>query len=106
MIARIKYASHIILAALMLCLFTGCPGDDDKLQKEQQARQAAEVQRQEAEKQRQAAEQQRLVAEQSKSNWQTVAWVVGVAAVGLLVFGTALGSSARKDAATRKDTNE
>lgn len=49
------------------------------------------------------AQAQAAKAEEEKSTWQTVAMVTSVGAVLLLLIGTALGSSARKDA---EDTNK
>ena len=103
----------LVFVAFTLCLLTACGQQaarldavtqqaaqaEERAQKEQKAREVAENQRQEAEKARQ-------VAEESKSNWQTVAWVVGTLAIVLFMFGIALGSSARKDAAARKPPNE
>lgn len=102
---------RLVIVGSTICLLTACPNEEadrerTRAQQEQQARETAEKQRQEAEIQRLAAEKARQAAEQSKSSWQTVAWVVGVAAIGLFVFGTALGSSARKDAKARKPPEE
>lgn len=118
----INRIARLVFVAATLCLLTACSQKEEaaradaatqdanreraRAQQEQQARQVAERQRQEAEAQRIAAEKARQVAEESKSNWQTVAWVVGISAIGLLIFGTALGSSARKDATARKPPNE
>jgi len=110
----------LVFVAFTLCLLTACGQEEarpvavtqqaaqaEKLaQKEQKAREVAENKRQEAEVQRDVAEKARQVAEESKSNWQTVAWVVGTLAIVLFMFGIALGSSARKDAAARKPPNE
>lgn len=106
-----KRIARNVLVAITVCLVTACGNEEAereraRAQQEQQARQVAEKQRQAAESQRQAAEKARLAAEENKSFWQTVAWVVGIAAIGLLVFGIALGSSARKDAEARKPPNE
>lgn len=103
----------LVFVAFTLCLLTACGQQaarldavtqqaaqaEERAQKEQKAREVAENQRQEAEKARQ-------VAEESKSNWQTLTGVVGILAIVLLMFGIALGSSARKDAAARKPPNE
>ncbi len=103
-----------MFVAFTLCLLTACGQEEaprlvavtqqaaqaeERAQKEQKAREVAENQRQEAEKARQ-------VAEESKSNWQTLTGVLGILAIVLLMFGIALGSSARKDAAARKPPNE
>ncbi len=98
--------ARLVFVAVTLCLFTACTNKEAdreraRVQQEQQARQGAEKQRQAAESQRQAAEKARQAAEESKSFWQTIAWVVGIATIGLFLFGIALGSSARKDAKAR-----
>jgi len=76
---------YLALLLLSVSLLAGCY-DKDKA--------AVERERQRAEQ----AERARKIAEDEKSMWQTVACVVGVGAVVLLVLGTAIGSSARKDA--------
>lgn len=113
--------ARFVFVASTLCLLTACQGKEaaradeatrqatqaqERTQKEQKAREVAEKQRQEAEAQRAAAEKARQAAEESKSNWQTVAWAVGILAILLFMFGIALGSAARKDAAARKPPNE
>ncbi|MBP6602835.1 MAG: hypothetical protein KA250_13575 [Verrucomicrobiales bacterium] len=91
----------IPLILICFSLLAGC-GDGGKAEIERE-RQRTE----QAERERQKAEQARKEAEEGKSTWQTVAWVVGVGAVVLLVFGTAMGSSARKDAEKKAgETNE
>lgn len=78
-----KYALTFVLTLLFLA---GCKEDNQsqqELERERERARQAEIAREQAEK--------------SKNMWQTVAWVAGVGAVVLLVFGTAIGSSARKD---------
>ncbi|MCX6980704.1 MAG: hypothetical protein NTV08_08130 [Verrucomicrobia bacterium] len=79
-----------LLLAVSLFAFSAC--NDGAVQRERAAREAAE----------RAAKE----AQQGKSTWQTVAFVVGIGAVTLLVFGTALGSSARKHAQKQKDQKD
>ena len=49
-----------------------------------------------------AAETNQKEAEAARSNWQMATGAAVVAAIALLVFGTAAGSKARKDAQAKK----
>ena len=83
-----------LLFALSVVLLSAC--SDGSVERERAAREAAE-------QAARIAEQTAREAQQGTATWQTVAFIVGIAAVVLLVFGTALGSSARKHAERRKE---
>ncbi len=85
-----------LLALIILVSLTSC--DKGPTAREQEAIAKAEQER----IARINAETAAHEANQGKSTWQTVSFVVGISAVVLLVFGTALGSSARKHAKEQK----
>ena len=89
---------HIPLTLFCLSLLVGCEDDErTELEAERQRAEQAEEERKQAEEARNAAEKAREEAEANKSTWQTVAGLSGIGAVGLLFWGTALGSAARKE---------
>jgi len=87
----------LLLIAIALLPMLGCDNGRSatELERERVARQEAE-QRAEAERQRREEESQKHDAEKSRL-WMYV-FGIAVVAVILLFFGTAIGSSARKDA--------
>jgi outer membrane murein-binding lipoprotein Lpp len=84
----------IFTAALLLSLaLAGCNDEDDKQQPKQ--KQAAEVDQLNRELQK--AETNVSKQESAKAWWQSIATILAVAAIGLLVIGTIIGSSARHE---------
>lgn len=82
---KLPMKNNVASILLAVGLLVGC-GNKEELKRERDARRAAE---------------------ESRATWQTVSFVVGIGAVILLVFGTAIGSSARKEAErASKDTDE
>lgn len=103
---------RLAIIASALSVLVGCGPSEDALQahavqvqveQERQSRKAAEEARKEAEKARQEMQKARQEAEKARqeaaaSFWRTATWLASLAAIGLLVVGTALGSSSQKDA--------
>ena len=88
-----KIRSVLTLLSLLAVPLAGCNDEDDKQQPKQQP--AAEINRLNRELQK--AETNVSKQESAKAWWQTVATILAVAAIGLLVIGTIIGSSARHE---------
>ena len=80
----------LISVILLAAAIAGCH-DESQTQWQDEARQVA-VERQ----QRVEAEKRAEASEQSRSRWQSTAFGFGIAALLLLVAGTAMGSAAKK----------
>ena len=87
-----KTRSVFTIVLLLSLALAGC-NDDDKQQPKQ--KQAAEVDR--LNRELQTAETKVSKQESAKAWWQSVATILAVAAIGLLVVGTIIGSSARHE---------
>ena len=88
---KIRSVSTIVL--LVSLALAGCSDEDDKQQPKQ--KQAAEVDRLNRELQK--TETNVSKQESAKAWWQSIATILAVAAIGLLVIGTIIGSSARHE---------
>ena len=88
-----KTRSIFTIALLLSLALAGCNDEDDKQQPKQQ--QSAEIDRLNRELQK--AETNVSKQESAKAWWQSIATILAVAAIGLLVIGTIIGSSARHE---------
>lgn len=92
----------LLLIAFFAIPTVGCGPSSAELERERVARQQAENARigaeQKAESERQRREQESQKHDSEKSQLWMYVFAIGVIAVILLFFGTAIGSSARKDA--------
>jgi Mg2+/citrate symporter len=88
-----KIRSVFTIVLLLSLALAGCNDEDDKQQPKQ--KQAVELDR--LNRQLQKAETNVSKQESAKTWWQSVATILAVAAIGLLVIGTIIGSSARHE---------
>jgi Mg2+/citrate symporter len=88
-----KTRSIFTIVLLLALGLAGCNDEHDKQQPKQ--KQAAEVDRLNRELQK--AETNVSKQESAKAWWQSIATILAVAAIGLLVVGTIIGSSARHE---------
>ena len=94
-LTRRAWAAVLALECVATVCCTSCDGGKDELLHERVLRQAAEVAKATAD----AALAQ---AEAAVSHWQITAVVAIIAAILMLIFGTILGSRARRDAKAAK----
>jgi len=88
-----KIRSFFTIVLLLSLALAGCNDEDDTTQPKEQR--AAEVDRLNRELQK--AETNVSKQESAKAWWQSIATILAVAAIGLLVIGTIIGSSARHE---------
>ena len=88
-----KTRSIFTIVLLLLLALAGCNDEDNPQQSKGQ--QSAEVDRLNRELQK--AETNVSKQESAKAWWQSIATVLAVAAIGLLVIGTIIGSAARHE---------
>ena len=85
------WVAILAIGSLVAMCGASCDGGKDELVREQALRQAAEAAKANAD----VALNQ---AEQAMSHWQTLAMVAMLAAIVMLIVGTAWGSRAKRDA--------
>ena len=88
-----KTCSIFTVVLLLSLALAGCNDEDDTTQPKEQR--AAEVNR--LNRELQNAETNVSKQESAKAWWQSVATILAIAAIGLLVIGTIIGSSARHE---------
>jgi hypothetical protein len=88
-----KIRSIVTVLSLLAIPLAGCNDEQDTTQPKRQ--QSAEINRLDRELQK--AETTIAQQESAKAWWQTAATILAVAAIGLLIVGTIIGSAARHE---------